>query len=196
MFLFAVLCLVTGVLPGYVMDGLSPVTLSLLHDRMPVQATVSWLSIVPIAESRSSYNGILVFVFIALSASLAVWVIHRFASHALRRAPAWDCGFPESSPATQYTANSFAQPIRRVFGTMLFRAREHVEMPAPGDLQPARMRVTLKDLAWEFIYDPIAAAVNSAADRLNYLQFQTIRRYLSFVFFTLITLLLLLTLWT
>jgi hypothetical protein len=69
-------------------------------------------------------------------------------------------------------------------------------MPAPGDLQPARMRVTLKDLAWEFIYDPIAAAVNSAADRLNYLQFQTIRRYLSFVFFTLITLLLLLTLWT
>lgn len=196
MFLFAALCLVTGVLPGYVMDSLSPVTLSLLDDRMPIQASVSWLSIVPIAESRSSYNGILVFVFIAFSASLAAFAIHRFASHALRRAPAWDCGFPDASPATQYTASSFAQPIRRVFGTMAFNVREQVEMPPPGDLRPARMHVTLKDFAWDTIYAPIVAAVNSAADRLNYLQFQTIRRYLSFVFFTLITLLLLLTLWT
>jgi formate hydrogenlyase subunit 3/multisubunit Na+/H+ antiporter MnhD subunit len=196
MFLFATLCVVTGVLPGYVIDSLSPVTLGLLNDRMPIQASMSWLSVVPIAESRSSYNGILVLGFIAFSASLAAFVIHRFASHALRRAPAWDCGFPDSSPATQYTASSFAQPIRRVFGTMVFRAREQVEMPPPGDLGPARLRVTLKDLAWDTIYAPIAAAVNSAADRLNYLQFQTIRRYLSFVFFTLITLLLLLTLWT
>ena len=31
--------------------------------RMPVQTGVEWLSIVPIAESRSSYNGLLVFVF-------------------------------------------------------------------------------------------------------------------------------------
>jgi len=196
MFLFATLCLVTGVLPGFVMDSLSPVTLSLLHDRMPIQSSVSWLSIVPIAESRSSYNGILVFVFIAFSASLAAFVIHRFASHALRRAPAWDCGFPDASPATQYTADSFAQPIRRVFGTVAFHVREQVEMPPPGDLRPARLHVTLKDLAWDYIYAPLTTAVNSAADRLNYLQFQTIRRYLSFVFFTLITLLLLLTLWT
>ena len=27
------------------------------------------------------------------------------------RAPAWDCGYPDTSPATQYTAGSFAQPI-------------------------------------------------------------------------------------
>ncbi len=196
MFLFAALCLVTGVLPGYVMDSLSPVTLALLNGRMPVQASVSWLSIVPITESRSSYNGILVLGFIAFSTCLAIYVIHRFASHALRRAPAWDCGRPDASPHTQYTASSFAQPIRRVFGTLVFRARERVEMPPPGDLRPARLHVSLRDLIWECIYTPIAAAVNYAADHLNYLQFQTIRRYLSFVFFTLITLLLLLTIWT
>jgi formate hydrogenlyase subunit 3/multisubunit Na+/H+ antiporter MnhD subunit len=196
MFIFATLCLAAGVLPGYVIDSLSPVSLALLNDRMPVQASISWLSIVPIAESRSSYNGMLVLGFIALSACLAVYVIHRSASHALRRAPAWDCGRPDASPATQYTASSFAQPIRRVFGTLVFRAREQVEMPAPGDLRPARLHVSLRDLIWECIYTPIAAAVNYAADHLNYLQFQTIRRYLSFVFFTLITLLLLLTIWT
>ena len=58
----------------------------------------------------------------------------------LRRAPAWDCGYPDASPATQYTAGSFAQPIRRVFGTIVFRAREQVDMPPPGDTRPARLQ--------------------------------------------------------
>ena len=52
---------------------------------MPIQANEPWLSIVPIAESRSSYNGLLVMVFITISASSAVVFIHRFASRALRR---------------------------------------------------------------------------------------------------------------
>ena len=195
MYLFAALCLVAGVLPGLMIDGLSPVTLAMLGDRMPVQLGVPWLSIVPIAEGRSSYNGALVFAFIAISASLAAYVIHRFASRALRRAPAWDCGFPDSSPMTQYTAGSFAQPIRRVFGTLVFRAREQVEMPPPGDARPARLRVELKDLIWDVLYAPVAGAVGFAADRLNHLQFLTIRRYLSLVFLALIMLLLVLALW-
>ena len=195
MFLFAALCLIAGVLPGPVMDGLAPVTMAVLGNQMPVQTSLPWLSIVPIAESQSSYNGALVFVFIALSASLAVFVIHRFASHAVRRAPAWDCGFPDPSPITQYTAGSFAQPIRRVFGTLMFRAREQVEMPPPGDSRPARMHVEIKDLVWDILYAPLAKAVNLAADRLNRLQFLTIRRYLSLVFLALVTLLLVLALW-
>ena len=44
---------------------------------MPVQMGVEWLSIVPIAESRSSYNGLLVFVFIAASGMIAAFAIHR-----------------------------------------------------------------------------------------------------------------------
>jgi hydrogenase-4 component B len=84
MFILATLCLLAGILPGLVIDALSPVTAEILGSAMPVQANEAWLSIVPIAESRSSYNGLLVMVFIAISASLAVFFIHRFASHALR----------------------------------------------------------------------------------------------------------------
>jgi hydrogenase-4 component B len=195
MFVFAALCLLAGILPGLVIDGLTPVVRGLVGDRMPVQLGVPWLSIVPIAEARSSYNGLLVLVFISISASLAVYAIHRLASHALRRAPPWDCGFPNTSPITQYTAGSFAQPIRRVFGTSIFHAREHVEMAPPGDRRPARLRVELHDLVWETLYAPVAITVGAIADRLNYLQFQTIRRYLSLVFAALIVLLLVLGLW-
>jgi hydrogenase-4 component B len=196
MFVLAGLCLVAGLLPGLVIDALAPVTQSLVADRMPVQLEIPWLSIVPIAESQSSYNGLLVFAFITLSASLAVLVIHRWGSHAVRRAPAWDCGWPDPSPATQYTAGSFAQPIRRVFATQLFRASEVVEMPPPGDQRPARLHVHLHDLVWEYLYEPVAGAVGFAADRLNHLQFLTIRRYLSLVFLALVTLLTVIAVWT
>ena len=195
MSLLAALCLLLGVLPGFVIDGLAPVTLSLLSERMPMQLGVPWLSIAPVAESRSSYNGLLVFLFIAVSASLAVFVIHRLASRALRRVPAWDCGFPDPSPATQYTAVSFAQPIRRVFGSHVFRARERVDMPPPGSVKAARLVVETRDLAWDGIYAPLAKAIAVASERLNLLQFLTIRRYLSLVFLTLVTLLLVLALW-
>jgi hypothetical protein len=162
---------------------------------MPVQMAQPWLSIVPIAASRSSYNGLLVFVFIAISASLAAFFIHRFASHALRRGPAWGCGFPDVTPAAQYTAVSFAQPIRRVFGTFAFRAREKVEMPPPGATGPARLTVEIHDVVWEIFYQPIAGAIEFATERLNHLQFLTIRRYLTLVFLYLVTLLLVLALW-
>jgi hydrogenase-4 component B len=196
MFTLAMLCLVAGILPGLVIDTLSPVTLALLGHRMPVQMHVPWLSIVPIGEGRSSYNGLLVLLFIAASASAAVYFIHRFASHAKRRGPAWGCGFGDPTPAAQYSGVSFAQPIRRVFGSLIFHARDHVEMPPPGDVRPARLKIEVHDLIWEGVYEPIKDAIWFIADRLNRLQFLTIRNYLSLVFATLIILLLVLAIWS
>ena len=195
MFFLAALCLVAGVLPGFFIDALAPVVQSLAGDRMPMQRGLDWLSIVPIAESRSSYNGLLVFGFMLLSGTLAAFAIHRLASDRIRRAPPWDCGYPDSDPATQYSASSFAQPIRRVFGTLVFRASEHVDMPAPGQTRPARLTVELRDLIWDALYAPIAVAVGFAADRLNHLQFLTIRQFLSLVFGALVLLLLVLAIW-
>jgi hypothetical protein len=195
MFALTGLCVLAGIFPGFVIDGLARVVADMVAGQMPQQANAAWLTISPIAESRSSYNGLLVFVFIAVSAMLAAFAVHRSASHALRRSDPWDCGFPDPNPATQYTAGSFAQPIRRVFGTLIFSAREHIEMPPPGSLKPARFEVSLRDLVWDALYAPVAASVSFAADRLNVLQFQTIRRYLSLVFATLVTLLLVLALW-
>jgi formate hydrogenlyase subunit 3/multisubunit Na+/H+ antiporter MnhD subunit len=195
MYAFAALCLLAGILPGIFIDALAPVVQPLVGERMPVQAGVDWQSIVPIAESRSSYNGLLVFAFIAISGSLAAYTIHRFASDKARRSPPWDCGYPDASAATQYTADSFAQPIRRVFGSVVFAAREHGEMPPPGDMRPARLIVEVRDLVWDALYAPVAGGVAVAGERLNRLQFLTIRQYLGLVFAALVTLLLVLAVW-
>lgn len=195
MYFVAALCLIAGILPGFFIDALAPVVQSMVGGRMPVQTGVEWLSIVPIAESRSSYNGLLVFIFMVMSGAIAAFAIHRLASDKLRRGPAWGCGYPDASLATQYTADSFAQPIRRVFGSTVFRAREIGEMPPPGSTAPARLTVELHDLIWEKLYAPIAVGIAFAAEHLNYLQFLTIRRYLSLVFTALVLLLLVLAIW-
>jgi hydrogenase-4 component B len=195
MFVLVALCLVAGILPGYFIDALAPVARALTGARLPLQEGLQWLTIVPIAESRSSYNGLLLFAFIALAAGLGAEVIHRWASDATRRSPAWDCGFPDASPFTQYTAGSFSQPIRKVFGTVVFRAREEVDVPAPGDARPAQLRVQLRDVLWDVLYLPTAGMVTFAAGWLNKVQFMTIRGYLTLVFGALVVLLTVLAVW-
>jgi formate hydrogenlyase subunit 3/multisubunit Na+/H+ antiporter MnhD subunit len=194
--MLAALCLLLGLLPGLVIDLTAPIAQQVLAARLPTQLQQTWLTIVPIAESRSSYNGLLVFLFIVFSATLAVLIAKRLGNPALRRGPAWGCGFTDVGPAAQYTASSLAQPIRRVFGSFAFGAREHVEMPEPGSVEPARFAVDMHDPVWDRLYAPIAGMVSGVSLRLNVLQFLTIRRYLGLVFGSLVLLLLALSIWS
>jgi hypothetical protein len=151
--------------------------------------------LVPSVGNPNSYNGLIVLATVLAALATTRIAVGIFANRTTRRSAAWDCGYPDASPATQYTAGSYAEPIRRVFGTIAFGARETVHMPKPGDLAPASFHLTLPDPVWDRIYVPIAGIVASVADRMNVLQFLTIRRYLTLVFITLVVLLLVLALW-
>jgi hydrogenase-4 component B len=195
MLLFALLCLFAGILPGFVMDALQPITQMLLGIRLAPQSVQPWFRIVPIDASRSAYNGLLVFIMVLIGAATTAVTVRRVASHALRRSPAWDCGFPDASPATQYTAGSFAQPIRRVFGTAVFRAQERVSMPEPGSTAVAKLAVEVHDTVWDGLYVPVIRLVEATTERMNALQFLTIRKYLMLVFGALIALLIIVGAW-
>ena len=193
--LLALGCLVVGILPGLFLDLLAPVPKLLTSARLEPQFLPPWLSLVPVAESRSTYNGLLLALFIAFSAIVPALLLRRFGATATRRAPAWDCGTPTADPMTQYGGGSFAQPLRRVFGPIAFRARDRVDMPLPGEMRAATFTSELRDLAWDILYSPVVRAVGRAADRLNRLQFLTIRGYLTLVFSALVVLLLILAVW-
>src|SRR6185295_18936424 len=68
------------------------------------------------------------------------------------------------------------------FGSVLFRAIEEVDLPPPGDTRAARLHVRLRDVPWDVLYAPIAGLVGFVAERLNKLQFLTIRGYLTLIF--------------
>jgi hydrogenase-4 component B len=57
------------------------------------------------------------------------------------------------------------------------------------------LHVRLRDVPWDTLYLPAAGLVSYAADRLNRLQFLTIRGYLTLVFGALVALLMVLSVW-
>lgn len=185
----AALCLVMGVFPGPIVDLLSGAVKVLAGAALPLQGRTGWLSLQPLADVPNSYDGLVLLTFL-LAAGLTVRLaVHRLGGHGLARGQAWDCGWPDPAPTTQYTAASMAQPIRRVLGPVLMDARESVTMPPPLDPTPARLLVTTRDRAWDALYRPVGGLVLALADRLNGLQFLTVRRYLSLMFGALVTLL-------
>ncbi|MBS3022539.1 hydrogenase 4 subunit B [Acidiphilium multivorum] len=196
----ASLCLVFGLMPALVLGHLAPVARELVGISLPGRPGWSALTLLPVPARQSSYDPLLIALFIALTGSLAALGLHRFGSRALRRAVPWGCGFLTEGRAalpagTQYSPAGFSQPIRRVFATSLFRARDEVAMPPPGMAAPASFASRITDPAWDGGALALAALVNRAADRANRLQFLTIRRYLAMVFVTLLILLATVALW-
>jgi NADH:ubiquinone oxidoreductase subunit 5 (subunit L)/multisubunit Na+/H+ antiporter MnhA subunit len=185
----AAVCVAAGVAPQMIINLAEPVA-ALLWPGSPMLSAENWLWLAPLGPDHSTYGGLVVLIAVTLIAALVVTAIHRLASNRLRRSAPWDCGFPDPRPETQYTASSFAQPIRRIFGSVVFSARERIDMPSPGETRPARLDVTMRDPIWDGIYAPLSGLVAWLADHLNVLQFQSIRRYLSLMFAALVLLLL------
>jgi hydrogenase-4 component B len=185
----AALCALFGILPLAGIALIRPVVQQLFPGAALPFGQSGVLFTVPLDAGEASYSGIVVAVALALMMALVATTVHRYASARLRRAPAWDCGFPDPRPQTQYTASSFGQPIRRVYATAIFGARERVDLPEPGALRPAGFAVAWKDRPWLWFYVPVARLVEALTERINVLQFLTIRRYLTLMFGALILLL-------
>lgn len=196
MALLAGLCLLGGLFGGVAVSVIQPLLRSFAGAPLPAAgAGPTPFSLVAFDAARSTYDAPTIAAFLLISGTLTAMLVHRISSRRTRFSPPWDCGFPDASPLTQYTASSFAQPLRRVYGSQVFGATEKIDMPPPGDRRPARLTVDLHDYAWDILYAAPARAIARLSERLNALQFLTIRGYLMLVFGALIVLLLIAAVW-
>lgn len=189
--LLAALCVLGGLLGAPLAASLAPVLQMTVGVGSPVVGDgPTPFSLIPFDMARSIYDAPIIAIFALTSTLLTVAIVHRVSSRRTRRAPPWDCGYPDTSAITQYSGSSFAQPIRRVYGSTLLGARETVDMPAPGEMRAARLDVRMTDYAWRWLYVAPANALLAASRRLNFIQYLTIRRYLVLMFLALVILLL------
>jgi hypothetical protein len=105
----------------------------------------------------------------------------------VRRALAWDCGYPALTPRMQDTAEGFGQPIKQIFEPF-FRIKRH--MPSPFDAQPY-YSATTEDRFWYWLYVPVVKLNQRVSEWVSALQHGRIYLYLLYSFVTLIALLLL-----
>ena len=176
---------VLGIFPVNVIRALDHVNAMLLSTRVGAAGESSWWLLAPVATGRSSYSPLVVLVVIVAVVLATLLVVHRVWHRRVRRAPAWDCGFPLLTARMQDTAEGFGQPIRQIFEPF-FRIERH--LPAPSDAAPTySMRAS--DRFWGWLYGPIARVVERLASVAGLLQQGRIGIYLLYSFATLIALL-------
>jgi hydrogenase-4 component B len=194
--ILAVLCMLGGLFGGFSAWAIGPLLKTFAGTELAGLVNgPTKLSLIAFNQERSIYDAPTIALFVMFSAIATMLVVHFISNRGTRRAPAWDCGFPDASPATQYTASSFSQPLRRVYRGIVLGSVEVLEMPPPGDLRPARFAVRYRDYVWRYLYAKPASALIYLAVRANAFQFLTIRRYLVLMFCTLIALLLIMAVW-
>ncbi|MBI1205850.1 MAG: hydrogenase 4 subunit B [Azospirillum sp.] len=185
----ALLCLVIGVLPTSVLSLISPLISQFVGVPLQVGSGLSWLTLTSETDGGGSYNGVVLLVMVLAFMAGLIYTMHSFGNRTSRRSIPWGCGFTDDpGPVSQYTASSFAQPIRRVFGASLFSARDHVDMPKPGETRAAVFRVTMRDPVWDWVFTPLLGSIGALTDKINILQSLTIRHYLGLMLATLVVL--------
>ena len=183
--LLALGCVLLGIFPTAVIDVIDRVNGLLLDTSLARTGESNWLLLAPIATERSSYSPLIVLAVIVVVVVATMRIVRRVWHGRVRRAPAWDCGFPLQTPRMQDTAEGFGQPIRQVFEPF-FRMERH--LPSPFDSEP-RYWVRVSDRLWEWLYVPIAQAAERLARIVGLLQRGRIAVYLTYSFATLIALL-------
>ncbi|MEO9163123.1 MAG: hydrogenase 4 subunit B [Casimicrobiaceae bacterium] len=181
----AVGCVLLGVFPVTVIGAIDHVNGLLLDTSVRAAGQSTWLLLAPIAMDRSSYSPLIVLAVIVAVVLITIEVVHRVWHGHVRRAPAWDCGFPLQTARMQDTAEGFGQPIRQVFEPF-FRMERH--LPSPFDDKP-RYRVRATDHLWEWLYLPIVRAADAAGRLVGLIQRGRIAVYLTYSFITLLALL-------
>ena len=178
-------CIVLGIFPVNVIALIDPINTMLVGSTAISAGNSNWLLLAPINADRSSYSPLIMLVVILAVVLLTLQVVHRHYHGRVRRAPAWDCGFPAQTPRMQDTAEGFGQPVRTVFEPF-FRIERH--LPSPSDNAPMYF-VKADDHFWSWFYVPIARGAEVLARLVGYIQQGRISVYLAYSFFTLLALL-------
>jgi hydrogenase-4 component B len=181
----AVGCVLLGVFPTTVIGAIDHVNGLLLDTNVSAAGQSTWLLLAPIATGRSSYSPLIMLAVIVAVVVITMRVVHRVWHGRVRRAPAWDCGFPLRTARMQDTAEGFGQPIRQVFEPF-FRMERH--LPSSFDEEP-RYQVRATDRLWEWLYLPIVRAADAVGRLAGLIQRGRIAIYLTYSFLTLLALL-------
>ncbi|HEX6725990.1 MAG TPA: proton-conducting transporter membrane subunit, partial [Nitrospira sp.] len=195
MALLATLCLVLGIAPMVIVPLLDRVVTPLagISIQGKVLAMDGW-ALAPVnVEFSSLSTPALALLLVALSL-LGLGIAVAFGGRLKKRySKTWGCGIT-LTPRMEYTATGFVQPIKRVFSTVYqptvkletefleesryFVKRRHFEFHIEPTFQ-------------KYLYDPLVTFFTTMADRLRVIQGGSLHLYLTYIFVTLIALLLL-----
>ena len=131
--------------------------------------------------------GLMLFTFLLI----LIILVKILGNKRIRLGPSWDCGLPKLTPRMQYTATGYSKPLRRIF-SFLYQPTRQVELEDQGHelLRTAqRFESGIIHIFDEWGYKPLAKFMVFCSKKAKLIQTGHIQLYLSYIFITLILLL-------
>lgn len=193
--ILAIVCVALGIAPMVVVPLLDRVAAAFAGVSIEgkVLALDGW-ALAPVnVEFSSLSTPVLALLLVALSA-LALGLIAAFGGFAQNRYyKTWGCGI-NLSQRMEYTATGFVQPIKRVFST-IYQPTVKLETEFLEEsryfAKRRRFEFHIEPVFQKYLYDPVVVFFTTMADRLRVIQAGSLHLYLTYIFVTLVLLLLL-----
>lgn len=187
-------CVVLGLAPMLVIPLLNRVTALLTGVSISAQvlALDGWV-VAPVTVEFSSISTPVLAVLLVGAGGVGV-LIARLCGKGLRARyyKTWGCGL-NLTPRMEYSAMGFAQPIKQVFETIYQPAvkleREFLEQ-SKYFIKHQRFESHIHPMFETYLYEPVVRRLLALADRLRVIQAGSLHVYLSYIFLTLVLLLL------
>jgi hydrogenase-4 component B len=191
MAILAGLCVLLGIVPGLVIRLLEPVS-----ERLVGATATPSLEALPTLDfdlSQGSYAPLGLVALLVVLGSLPWLVAQLTCGRARTRvAPPWVCGVP-LEPRMQYTATGFAKPIRLIFRAAIRPVCSvAIERPSsPFVVGAVRYEEGVHPIYERHLYDRGVNLLLAASHRIRLLQSGSLRAYLTYLFVTLVVVLVL-----
>ena len=187
-------CVVLGLAPMLVIPLLDRVTALLTGVSISAQvlALDGWV-VAPVTVEFSSISTPVLALLLVGAGGVGV-LIARLCGKGLRARyyKTWGCGL-NLTPRMEYSAMGFAQPIKQVFETIYQPAvkleREFLEQ-SKYFIKHQRFESHIHPMFETYLYEPVVRRLLALADRLRVIQAGSLHVYLSYIFLTLVLLLL------
>jgi hydrogenase-4 component B len=175
-------CFAVGLFAPIVIAGMIPAIAQV--SQLPLDAIES-----VVASGTAPLNQIVIAfsILLASAALLALLRVRLLKGRMVKESVTWDCGYAQPTPRMQYTASSFAQPITRMFHSLL-RTRRHLSGPEGIFPKSAALETHTPDVFQELLFRPIFAGVQKALDAFRWLQHGNVHLYVLYILITLLTL--------
>ena len=162
-------------------------------DRGKVLALDGW-ALAPVnVEFSSLSTPVLALLLVALSMLGLGLVVASVGLRSKRYYKTWGCGI-NLTPRMEYTATGFVQPIKRVFST-IYQPTVKLETEFLEEsryfTKRRRFEFHIEPIFQKYLYDPVVVFFTTMADRLRVIQAGSLHLYLTYIFVTLVLLLLL-----
>ncbi|MFA5159789.1 MAG: hydrogenase 4 subunit B [Candidatus Omnitrophota bacterium] len=190
--ILAVSCLGLSLAAPWVLKVLGTVSRALSGGDVPMEALVQKLFLISPSESSQFSPFLTAMILLGFLAGTAILLRMVLGKKLVRVGPSWDCGMPGLEPRMQYTSTGYSKPLRRIF-SFLYQPTRRVELEDEGHemLRTAqRFESKITHPVDEWVYRPLANLVATFSKKAKQIQTGHIQLYLSYIFITLILLLL------